>query len=303
MPHGRCCDAPAGRAAERPEPRAGTAHRGGSRRGGRGRKKSPKKRGRLLDAVTGWRGWVFIPGDGGGGKGNGFPRRQHSLLRAGGCGDARAGCGGAPPGFIPRCPRLGQLWVLVLGGSAAGGRAPGVRAASGSLGPGQPGLPCVCVCVCVCVSGPAAQPWSRSAPTGMWLLSAPRAAPAPHGSSRQEKRREGKRERGGKKKKKKKKKKEKAPSQQSAEPKPSVRQRTVHPIPFPGRPRQARLPSGRCRSPGVRLAGGRRRGERGGGARSIPRGCRPDTSRVLAGSGCPPPGRRARLLPLQMGRN
>lgn len=60
----------------------------------------------------------------------------------------------------------------------------------GQLGPRAP--LCVCLCVCVCVSGPVAQPWSHSAPTGMWLLSAPRAAPAPHGSGRQEKRREGK---------------------------------------------------------------------------------------------------------------
>lgn len=56
----------------------------------------------------------------------------------------------------------------------------------------------------------------------------------------------------------------KAPSQQSAEPKPSIRQRTVHAIPFPGRqggrPGQARLPPAAAGAQGVHPGGKRSRG-------------------------------------------
>lgn len=65
-----------------------------------------------------------------------------------------------------------------LGGSECGwtgsrvGAPPGAKARERDQG--QRGLR---VPVCVCVSGPAAQHWSRLAPTGMRLLSAPPAAP------------------------------------------------------------------------------------------------------------------------------
>lgn len=113
---------------------------------------------------------------------------------------------------------------------------------------------CVSVCVCVRACGSALEPLcthrnvaplgSPSCPGSTWKW--------PPGKGK------GGEERGGGKKKK------KAPSQQSAEPKPSVRQRTVHPIPFPGRqggrPGQARLPPTAAGASGVRPGGERRRG-------------------------------------------
>lgn len=221
MPHVRCAFGTRRcwqRSGQRPKARAGSARRGGANLWGtpRGATGTPDERG-CLDEAAGWRAWGFLfPRVRGReteslGEAAALPRVEVLPRRAmWGC-PGREHRGALLEGDEGRCFLCVGSWGLAgsqlcVPGCGCCGCAPHVGAKGGgrrilcewesprgasSARSSEAGAAGVAGCS-LCVSGPVAQPWSRSAPTGMRLLSAPRAAPAPHGSGRQEKRREGK---------------------------------------------------------------------------------------------------------------